>query len=120
MQSLIALCCRLIRIVYTLITKEQKFDADKLLEAIFTGIIRCRKQLRRANGSRPVRCHLRAIPLTGLQRVIEAVERWAMETGMYILTRRYKQNCITRLLTGHLLGSMLMGHELKSAENRDV
>ena len=34
MQSLIALCCRLIRIVYTLITKEQKFDADKLLSDI--------------------------------------------------------------------------------------
>lgn len=30
-QSLIALCCRLIRIVYSIITNEQKFDPDKLI-----------------------------------------------------------------------------------------
>jgi transposase len=30
-QSLIALCCRLIRIVYSIITNDQKFDPDKLI-----------------------------------------------------------------------------------------
>jgi transposase len=34
MQSLIALCCRLIRIVYSLITKDQEFDPDKLIRDI--------------------------------------------------------------------------------------
>ena len=34
MQSLIALCCRLIRIVYSIITKEQRFDPDRLLKDI--------------------------------------------------------------------------------------
>lgn len=34
MQSLIALCCRLIRIVYSLITKDEEFDPDKLIRDI--------------------------------------------------------------------------------------
>ena len=34
MQSLISLCCRLIRIVYSLITKGQRFDPERLLKDI--------------------------------------------------------------------------------------
>ncbi len=36
-QSLVALCCRLIRIAFRLITKDEKFDEQKLLNDVYRG-----------------------------------------------------------------------------------